>query len=77
MLINHHSVSLACCNAVIPEFVEANKRIAARLTRRKSRTSPENWPTMRFVDDFNRFIDYPKKIFDLKHLPSEKPSSRA
>jgi hypothetical protein len=44
VLVNHRSVSLACCNAVIPEFVEAIKRIAARLTRRKSRTSPETAP---------------------------------
>jgi len=77
MLVNHRSVSLACCNAVIPEFVEANKRIAARLTRRKSRTSPENWPTMRFVDDFVRFVDYSKKKFAIIHLPSEMPFSRA
>jgi hypothetical protein len=27
VLVNHRSVSLACCNAVIPEFVKAIKRI--------------------------------------------------
>ncbi|NDG70936.1 MAG: hypothetical protein EBY32_06435 [Proteobacteria bacterium] len=42
MLVNHRSVSLACCNAVIPEFGAAIKRIAARVTRRKSRTSRQN-----------------------------------
>jgi len=42
VLVNHRSVYLACCNAVIPESAEANKRIAARLTRRKFRTSRQN-----------------------------------
>jgi hypothetical protein len=42
VLINHRSVSLACCNAVISEFVKAIERFTSRRTRRKSRTSPLN-----------------------------------
>jgi len=31
---------------------------------------------MRFVDDFERFVDYSKKKFALKHFLSEKPFFR-
>jgi len=33
-------------------------------------------PRMRFVDDFDRFVDYSKKKFAIKHLPLEKPFIR-